>query len=128
VADIEIAPGPNQVSRENGKRHVFVTSNVRGRDIGSFVAEAERRIRDDVTIPPGYWTAWGGQFEQLVSARERLLVVVPVALLLIFGLLFATFGTVRDSLLVFTGIPLALTAVSHFRDRRKDVVLLPVAF
>ena len=109
VADIEIAPGPNQVSRENGKRNVVVTSNVRGRDIGSFVAEAEQRIRDGVAIPAGYWTAWGGQFEQLVSARERLQVVVPVALLLIFGLLFATFGTVRDSLLVFTGIPLALT-------------------
>jgi cobalt-zinc-cadmium resistance protein CzcA len=109
VADIVVAPGPNQVSRENGKRLVIVTANVRGRDIGSFVAEAERRIRDGVAIPAGYWTAWGGQFEQLISARERLLVVVPVALLLIFGLLFATFGTVRDSLLVFTGVPLALT-------------------
>ena len=109
VADIEVAPGPNQVSRENGKRRVVVTANVRGRDIGSFVADAERRIGESVTIPPGYWIAWGGQFEQLVSARRRLQVVVPVALLLIFGLLFATFGTVRDSLLVFTGVPLALT-------------------
>ena len=109
VADIVVAPGPNQVSRENGKRLVIVTANVRGRDIGSFVSEAERRIREGVAIPAGYWTAWGGQFEQLISARERLFVVVPVALLLIFGLLFATFGTVRDSLLVFTGVPLALT-------------------
>jgi cobalt-zinc-cadmium resistance protein CzcA len=109
VADIEIAPGPNQVSRENGKRHVIVTANVRGRDIGSFVADAERRIQEEVSIPAGYWTAWGGQFEQLVSARRRLMVVVPVALLLIFGLLYATFGTIRDSLLVFTGVPLALT-------------------
>ncbi len=109
VADIVIAPGPNQISRENGKRRVVVTANVRGRDIGSFVADAERQIRDAVTIPPGYWTAWGGQFEQLVSARRRLAIVVPVALLLIFGLLFATFGTIRDSLLVFTGVPLALT-------------------
>ncbi len=114
VADIEIAPGPNQISRENGKRRVVVTANVRGRDIGSFVAEAERRIGEGVEIPPGYWTAWGGQFEQLVSARRRLQVVVPVALLLIFGLLFATFGTVRDSLLVFTGVPLALTGGIFF--------------
>ena len=109
VADVVIAPGPNQVSRENGKRRVVVTANVRGRDIGSFVAEAQRRIEESVVVPAGYWIAWGGQFEQLVSARRRLQVVVPVALLLIFGLLFATFGTVRDSLLVFTGVPLALT-------------------
>jgi len=114
VAEIEVAPGPNQISRENGKRRVVVTANVRGRDIGSFVAEAERRIGEGVEIPPGYWTAWGGQFEQLVSARRRLQVVVPVALLLIFGLLFATFGTVRDSLLVFTGVPLALTGGIFF--------------
>jgi heavy metal efflux system protein len=109
VATIEIAPGPNQVSRENGKRRVVVTANVRGRDIGSFVTEAERRIREAVTIPAGYWTAWGGQFEQLISARRRLELVVPLALLLIFGLLYATFGTVREALLVFTGVPLALT-------------------
>ncbi len=109
VATLEIAPGPNQVSRENGKRRVVVTANVRGRDIGTFVAEAERRIRDEVVIPAGYWTAWGGQFEQLLSARQRLMVVVPVALLLIFAILFATFGNMRDSLLVFTGVPLALT-------------------
>ena len=109
VATIEIAPGPNQVSRENGKRRVVVTANVRGRDIGSFVTEAEQRMREAVTIPAGYWTAWGGQFEQLISARRRLELVVPVALLLIFGLLYATFGTVREALLVFTGVPLALT-------------------
>jgi len=109
VADFEVAPGPSQVSRENGKRRVVVTANVRGRDIGSFVAEAERRIREGVAIPPGYWTAWGGQFEQLISARERLQIVVPVALLLIVGLLFTSFGHVRDALLVFTGVPLALT-------------------
>lgn len=114
IADLEVAPGPNQVSRENGKRRVVVTANVRGRDIGSFVAEAEQRILDGVAIPPGYWTAWGGQFEQLISARERLQVVVPVALLLIFGLLFATFGHVRDALLVFTGVPLALTGGVFF--------------
>lgn len=109
VADLEVASGPNQVSRENGKRRVVVTANVRGRDIGSFVAEAEQRIRESVVIPPGYWTAWGGQFEQLISARQRLLIVVPAALVLIFTLLVATFGNARDALLVFTGVPLALT-------------------
>lgn len=114
VADFEVAPGPNQVSRENGKRRVVVTANVRGRDIGSFVADAEQRILASVAIPSGYWTAWGGQFEQLISARERLQVVVPVALLLIFGLLFATFGQVRDALLVFTGVRLALTGGVFF--------------
>ncbi len=114
VAEFEVAPGPNQVSRENGKRRVVVTANVRGRDIGSFVAEAELRIRDGVAIPPGYWTAWGGQFEQLISARQRLQIVVPVALLLIVGLLYATFGNARDALLVFTGVPLALTGGVFF--------------
>ncbi len=109
VAALEIAPGPNQVSRENGKRRVVVTANVRGRDIGSFVEEAQQRIQQNVQIPAGYWTAWGGQFEQLLSARARLQVVVPMALLLIFALLFATFGNVKDAALVFTGVPLALT-------------------
>ncbi len=109
IADLEIATGPNMIGRENGKRRVIVTANVRGRDIGSFVAEAEQRIQNEVTIPAGYWTAWGGQFEQLLSARARLQVVVPVALLLIFLLLFATFGNLKDALLVFTGVPLALT-------------------
>ena len=114
VADFQVAPGPNQVSRENGKRVVVVTANVRGRDIGSFVADAERRILEQVTIPPGYWTAWGGQFEQLISARNRLRIVVPAALLLIFWLLFVTFGNARDALLVFTGVPLALTGGVFF--------------
>ena len=109
VAELEVAPGPNQVSRENGKRRVVVTANVRGRDIGSFVAEAEQRIRDSVAVPAGYWIAWGGQFEQLISARQRLQIVVPIALLLIFSLLYATFGAVREALLVFTGVPLALS-------------------
>ena len=118
VAEFDVALGPNQVSRENGKRRVVVTANVRGRDIGSFVTEAEQRIRDGVTIPPGYWTTWGGQFEQLLSARTRLQVVVPVALLLIFGLLFMTFGNVRDALLVFTGVPLALTGGVFFLGAR----------
>jgi cobalt-zinc-cadmium resistance protein CzcA len=114
VATFEIAPGPNQVSRENGKRRVVVTANVRGRDIGSFVEEATRRIADTVEVPAGYWTAWGGQFENLLSARRRLTVVVPLALLLIITLLFMTFGNMRDALLVFSGVPLALTGGVFF--------------
>jgi cobalt-zinc-cadmium resistance protein CzcA len=109
VADVTIASGPNQISRENGKRRVVVTANVRGRDLGSFVAEAEARIAAEVRIPPGYWTTWGGQFEQLLSAAQRLRIVVPIALLSIFLLLFTTFGGAKDALLVFTGVPLALT-------------------
>ncbi len=109
VAEFDMAPGPNQISRENGKRRIVVTCNIRGRDIGSFVGEAQQKIRDGVKIPPGYWIAWGGQFEQLQSATKRLQIVVPIALLLIFVLLFMAFGTVKDSLLVFTGVPLALT-------------------
>ncbi|WP_234085634.1 CusA/CzcA family heavy metal efflux RND transporter [Azonexus sp. R2A61] len=108
VASLETAPGPNQVSRENGKRRVVVSANVRGRDIGSFVGEAQIRLAE-VKIPSGYWTAWGGTFEQLESASKRLKIVVPVALLLVFTLLFAMFGNVKDGLLVFTGIPFALT-------------------
>ncbi len=109
VASFEITLGPNQVSRENGKRHIIVTANVRGRDIGSFVAEAEQRINGAVEIPPGYWVTWGGQFEHLLSATRRLEIVVPLALLLIFALLYMTFGGVKDAALVFTGVPLALT-------------------
>ncbi|OYZ03801.1 MAG: CusA/CzcA family heavy metal efflux RND transporter, partial [Hydrogenophilales bacterium 16-64-46] len=109
VASLELAPGPNQVSRENGKRRIVVSSNVRGRDIGSFVAEAEQQLQQQVKIPAGYWTSWGGQFEQLLSATKRLQVVVPVALLLVFVLLFMMFGNVKDGLLVFSGIPFALT-------------------
>ncbi|TAJ96826.1 MAG: CusA/CzcA family heavy metal efflux RND transporter [Candidatus Manganitrophaceae bacterium] len=109
IADFKITQGPNQISRENGKRRVVVTTNVRGRDIGSFVKEAEAAIQERVKIPPGYWTVWGGQFEQMISATKRLQIVVPVALLLVFLLLFVTFGNVKDSLLVFTGVPMALT-------------------
>jgi cobalt-zinc-cadmium resistance protein CzcA len=108
VASFSIAPGPNQVSREDGKRRVVISANVRGRDIGSFVEEAEERLRK-VAIPPGYWTTWGGQFEQLQSASRRLQVVVPAALLLVMVLLFAMFGNLKDGLLVFSGIPFALT-------------------
>ncbi|MFN3407354.1 MAG: efflux RND transporter permease subunit [Limisphaerales bacterium] len=109
VAKINIAPGPNQVNRENGKRRVVVTANVRGRDLGSFVRDAQTAVQEQVKIPAGYWTAWGGTFEQLISAAQRLQIVVPITLLLIFLLLFTTFGTVKDALLVFSGVPLALT-------------------
>jgi cobalt-zinc-cadmium resistance protein CzcA len=109
LASFELAPGPNQVSRENGKRRVVVTANVRGRDIGSFVSEAQQKIDAEVTVPEGYWLGWGGTFEQLQSARQRLFIVVPVALLIILGLLYASLGSIKDGLLVFSGVPLALT-------------------
>jgi cobalt-zinc-cadmium resistance protein CzcA len=109
LATLELAPGPNQVSREDGKRRIVVSTNVRGRDIGSFVEEAGAALQERVRIPPGYWTTWGGQFENLQSATQRLQIVVPVALLLVFTLLFAMFGNLRDGLIVFTGIPFALT-------------------
>ncbi|WP_343622759.1 CusA/CzcA family heavy metal efflux RND transporter [Roseateles puraquae] len=109
VADLSLSPGPNQVSRENGKRRVVVSANVRGRDIGTFVAEAEQAIQQQVKLPTGYWMTWGGQFENLQSATNRLKIVVPVSLLLVFTLLFVMFGNAKDGLLVFTGIPFALT-------------------
>jgi cobalt-zinc-cadmium resistance protein CzcA len=109
VAAIEVAPGPNQVSRENGKRRIVVSANVRGRDIGSFVNEAEAAMATAVQLPAGYWSSWGGTFEQLQSATRRLQLVVPLALGLVFTLLFIMFGNVKDGLLVFTGIPFALT-------------------
>ena len=109
VAKLSIGTGPNQISRENGKRRVVVTANVRGRDMGSFVDEAARRIRADVQLPAGYWSTWGGQFEQLQSASRRLQIVVPLALLLIFGILAGVFGSARDAAIVFSGVPLAWT-------------------
>ena len=109
VASLHLAPGPNQISREDGKRRIVVSANVRGRDIGSFVADATQQLQAQVSIPAGYWTSWGGQFEQLQSATKRLELVVPVALALVFVLLFAMFGNVKDGLLVFSGIPFALT-------------------
>lgn len=109
VAKLDVAPGPNQISRENGKRRIVVSANVRGRDMGSFVADAEKAITQQVKIPSGYWTTWGGQFEQLKSASERLQIVIPAALLLIFTLLFMMFGEIKVGLIVFSGIPFALT-------------------
>ena len=108
VAKVEVALGPNQISRENGKRRVVITSNVRGRDLGSFVEELRQRI-GEVELPEGYWVEYGGTFEQLISASRRLAVVVPVVLVMIFGLLFMAFGSGKDATIVFSGVPLALT-------------------
>ena len=109
VATLVLAPGPNQISRENGKRRLVVTSNVTGRDLGGFVSEAQRKIASAVKLPPGYWLTYGGTFEQLQSATDRLSLLVPVTLILIFGLLLMTFGSAKDAALVFSGVPLALT-------------------
>lgn len=109
VARIETRLGPNQINRENGKRRVVVTANVRERDLAGFVAELRARISTEVKVPQGYWIGYGGTFEHLISAAQRLSVVVPVTLLIIFGLLFMTFGSAKDAAIVFTGVPLALT-------------------
>ena len=109
VARIEMTLGPNQISRENGKRRIVVTANVRGRDLGGFVSAVQDMVSRNITLPAGYWINYGGTFEQLLSASKRLSVVVPVTLLLIFGLLFMAFKSTRDAALVFTGVPLALT-------------------
>ena len=109
VATLDISPGPAQISRENGKRRVVVTANVRGRDLGSFVTEVKARINNDVDVPPGYWLDYGGTFEQLESASQRLAVVVPITLFIIIGLLVMAFGSLKDALIIFTGVPLALT-------------------
>jgi cobalt-zinc-cadmium resistance protein CzcA len=109
VAAVSVLEGPNAINRENGKRRAVVTANVRGRDLGSFVADARERIENDVELPAGYWLEYGGTFEQLISGAERLRLVVPVTLLMIFVLLYLSFRSFVDSLLIFTGVPLALT-------------------
>ena len=109
VAHIRLEEGPNQISREQGKRRVVVQCNVRGRDLGSVVSDAQRAIRSRVQIPPGYWTAWGGEFENILSARARLMVAVPIALSVVLILLFGALGSLKDTVLVFSGVPLALT-------------------
>jgi cobalt-zinc-cadmium resistance protein CzcA len=109
VAQFSVSEGPNQISRENGKRRVVVTANVRGRDIGSLVAEAQAEVGRQVPLPPGSFVTWGGQFENLASAKQRLMVVVPACFFLIFLLLYSALGSPRDALLVFSAVPLALT-------------------
>lgn len=108
VANIEIVDGPNQISRENGKRRVVVQANVRGRDVAGVVADAQAAIGARVKMPPGTYLEWGGQFENLASARDRLMVAVPICFAVIMLLLYGALGSVRDALIVFTGVPLAL--------------------
>lgn len=109
VANITIKPAPAQISRENGKRRVVVTANVRGRDLGSFVTEVKEAIQQEVKIPPGYWLDYGGTFEQLESASQRLSLVVPITLIVIIAILVFAFGSFKDALIIFSGVPLALT-------------------
>jgi cobalt-zinc-cadmium resistance protein CzcA len=109
LADISISTGYNQVYRENGKRRMVITANVRGRDLGSFVADVQQAVSASVDIPSGYWVEYGGTFEQLQSASQRLLIVVPVTLLLIGVLLMMALGSIRDAGIIFSGVPLALT-------------------
>ena len=109
VADIKEIQGPSQVNRESGKRNVVVNANVEGRDLGSFIAETQELMRSQLDLPSGYWLGYGGTFEQLQSAIGRLSILVPLTLLLILMLLYSAFNSLRDSLVVFTGVPLALT-------------------
>lgn len=109
VADISLTQGPNQITHENGKRRVVVTANVRGRDLGSFVEEAQRTVLNSLKIPAGYWVRWGGQYENLLAAKGRLVFVAPLVLAGVFGVIVMTFRSALYSLLVFSGIPFALS-------------------
>ena len=109
VATLKTTEGPNQISRENGKRFIVMMANVRGRDLAGFVGDAQIAITKELKLPPGYYVEYGGTFEQLASASRRLSILVPISLLLILGLLVVTFRSVKDALIVFSGVPLALT-------------------
>jgi cobalt-zinc-cadmium resistance protein CzcA len=109
IANLKVSDGLNEIRREDGKRFIAVQANVRGRDLGSYVEAAKQKIQNEVKIPDGYWMSWGGQFENLISARQRLFIVVPICLGLIFLLLYTAFNSIRYALLVFSGVPLALT-------------------
>lgn len=109
VADIDVTYGPNQISRENGKRKIIISANVRDRDLGSFVKEVQSLTESKIKLPTGYWIDYGGTFQQLISAQERLMIVVPIALLSVFILLFVAFNSALTALIIFTGVPLALT-------------------
>ncbi|MGA0019298.1 MAG: efflux RND transporter permease subunit [Steroidobacteraceae bacterium] len=109
LATLEVIEGPNQINRESGKRRIVVTANVQNRDLGSFVAELRQQINTRVNLPSGYWVQYGGTFEQLISASQRLSLVVPLTLGLILLLLYMVFGSARDALVIFSGVPLALT-------------------
>ncbi|MBL4571524.1 MAG: CusA/CzcA family heavy metal efflux RND transporter [Gammaproteobacteria bacterium] len=109
IADIELVSSPNRIGRENSQRRVVISANVRGRDLGSFVADVQQEISSQIELPAGYFIEYGGTFEQLESASQRLSLVVPATLVLIFGLLLVVFGSFRDALVIYTGVPLALT-------------------
>ena len=109
LASIATVEGPNQISRENGKRRIVVQANVRGRDIGSFVAEAQGVIKSKVKVPAGQWLTWGGQFENMIAAKKRLMIVVPLCFVAILMLLYSAFNSLTYSLLVFSGVPLGLS-------------------
>lgn len=109
IAELELKLGPNQINRESGKRNIVVSANVVDRDLGSFVAEIRDQLESDLPLPAGYWVGYGGTFEQLQSASQRLAIVVPLALLLILGLLYSAFNSLSNALIIFTGVPLALT-------------------
>lgn len=109
VAELKQTVGPNQINRQGGKRHVLVSANVEGRDLASFISETRKTMVNELNLPEGYWVEYGGTFKQLESASQRFTLIVPLTLLLIFGLLFSAFGSVKDTLIVFTGVPLALT-------------------
>ena len=124
LASFRLTEGPNQVSRENGRRRIVVTANVRGRDIASVVAEAQAAVSQNLRLPAGYFLTWGGQFENLEAARQRLMVVVPGCFFLIFLLLYTALGSPRDAILVFSAVPLALTggiALLWLRDMPLSV-------
>lgn len=109
LASLELVSGANQINRENGKRRMVVTANVRGRDLGSFVADIQTVIGEKVAIPAGYWLEYGGTYQKLQSASKRLSIVVPVTLLMIIGLLMLALNSFKDAMIIFTGVPLALT-------------------
>jgi cobalt-zinc-cadmium resistance protein CzcA len=109
LATLALINGANQINRENGKRRIVVTANVRGRDLGSFVQDIQQAVNTNVDIPAGYWIEYGGTYQKLQSASQRLSVVVPVTLLMIIGLLVLALNSLKDALIIFTGVPLALT-------------------
>lgn len=124
LADISVEEGPAQVSRENGHRRIVVECNVRGRDIGSFVAEAQKKIKERVEIPAGYYLDWGGQFENMQQARKRLAIVVPIAMGLIFILLYTSFHSLRNAALIYINVPIAATggiAALFLRDMHFSI-------
>ena len=109
LAALTTEEGPAQISRENIHRRLAVEANIRGRDLGSFISDAQRAVEDQVVLPPGYWIEWGGQFENLQRASRRLAIVVPMALFLIFVLLYTTFKSARLAALIYINVPVAAT-------------------